>query len=76
MVKFASASCVAFHNGTPVSLHLDDPWAADDPFVCARPDLFADQPRKLNRTTAVAAAPPVVEAATAAPGDRRTARRG
>lgn len=76
-IVFATSSCVSYHGGTPVALHIDDPWAADDPFVVARPDLFAPEPTKVGRTVAKTVAPShTVEAATAAPGERRVVKRG
>lgn len=51
-------------------------WAADDPAVMGNPDAFTDDPEAngtLRRTAP--ASPPVVEEATAAPGERRTVRR-
>lgn len=46
-----------------------DVWDASDPFVKANPSLFDDSPRRVRRST------PEVEAATAAPGEKR-GRRG
>lgn len=49
-------------DGLPVRLLRGEVWRADDPLVKAMPDLFG--------------APPGVEQATSAPGERRGARRG
>jgi hypothetical protein len=49
----------------------DDMWPADDPVVKAHPEWF-DLPRK----AAEKRAEPVVEQATAAPGEKRNVRRG
>lgn len=37
-------------SGGLVRLNRDQVWPADDPFVQARPDLFASQPRELHRS--------------------------
>ena len=69
-VKYAKESVVVRFGEGIVRTAKDQPWAADDPFVMARPDLFADLPSKVQRTV------PAVERATAVPGETRTARRG
>ncbi len=72
-VVFAASSCRAFTGtGVPVTMHVDEPWAADDPFVIAHPEFFVDVPsnRVLKRTVAP------VEDASAVPGARRSTRRG
>lgn len=50
-----------------------EPWAAQDPFVKARPDLFGDQPERIRRTVAFV---PIIEQASKAPGEKRTTKRG
>lgn len=68
---YAVATCGSeTADGLTVNLTRGDCWAADDPFVKAHPGLFSDEaiPR---RTTAA----PVIEQATAAPGERRATRR-
>lgn len=70
-IVYAAAQCVVRYNNLTVRLEPGHPWAADDPFVKARPDLFSDEPTAINRTS-----PPPVEQATAAPGERRTTKRG
>ena len=47
-------------------------WAADDPLVLARPDLFTDSPPVIRRT---APAPAPIETASKAPGERRSVKR-
>lgn len=69
---YAAAPCVAYVNGLRIQLETDDVWDADDPVVKARPDLFRATPVKVNRTVPVS---PPVEQATAAPGEKRGARR-
>ena len=59
-------------DGIPVRLIEGEPWDADDPFVRSHPGVFSDTPpapRFPRRSQAV-------EQATAAPGERRGARRG
>ena len=58
--------------GLIVRLVEAEPWAADDPFVVARPELFSDEPQKVRRT---APAPKPVEAATKAPGAKKAVKR-
>lgn len=69
-IVFAAAQCAVHWNGLTLRLNPGDPWDATDPFVRARPDLFSDVPAVVNRTSVR------VEQATAAPGERRTTRRG
>ena len=70
-LKFAATTCVVFHNGQRRNLAEDDAWDANDSLVKAHPDLFADTPRRVFGTGARP-----VEQATAAPGERRTTKRG
>ena len=54
-------------------------WAAGDPVVKARPDVFSTDPRygvQWSGEPPAELADPPVEAATAAPGERRNVRRG
>ena len=74
MYVFANCDAVVFEDGMRLQVVKDQIWDAGDPFVKARPDLFSDHPRKVNRTVPVKAAG--VESATAAPGEKRAARRG
>lgn len=47
-------------------------WAADDPVVAQHPDAFTDDPDQAGVVRRSGPAPaPVVEQATAAPGERR-----
>lgn len=59
-------------NGVIINMTEGEVWAADDPFVLARPDLFTDSPPLIRRT---APAPAPIEAASKAPGERRNAKR-
>ena len=71
---FAAESCVTdTAEGITVQLRGGEAWLADDPFVKQRPDLFVKEPpvEYLGRTVH----PSVVEQATAAPGERRNAKR-
>lgn len=69
---------VATGDGVPLRLQMGEHWPASDPIVTAHPDLFTPDPRYGMRYSV----PPLgwdapVEAATAAPGERRsTARSG
>lgn len=73
-VVFAVADCgTATSDGLEVTLREGDVWAADDPLVLLRPQLFSDDPPgpRYPRRTA-----PAVEQATRAPGERRGEKRG
>lgn len=54
----------------PRFLHANEPWDADDPFVVEHPEFFSDAPQIEPRRSV-----PVVEQATAAPGEKRTTAR-
>ena len=71
---YANCDAVAYEDGKRLQVVRDQIWDAGDPFVKARPDLFSTEPRKVNRT--VPAMGNVVESATAAPGEKRSTRRG
>jgi len=64
--KFANTTATVYENGMRLQLTVDDIWEASDPFVKARPDLFNDEPVRVNAT---------IEQATAAPGETRTTKR-
>lgn len=69
---------VTLPNGGQVRVHKGEHWAADDPVVRQTPSLFGDDERYGLRYTQVPAGfddVPVVETATAAPGEKRAARR-
>lgn len=52
-------------------------WPADDPVVKAHPDLFSEDPRwGMNYSVEPDGWDAPVEQATAAPGEKRTTRRG
>ena len=67
--KFANSTCVVHFDGRRLQTEVDQIWAADDEFVKARPDLFNDAPSHVNTIA------PVVEQATAAPGEKRATKR-
>lgn len=67
MYLFATSTCAVRWNGGVVRLHAGDAWPADDPFVKARKDLFAEHPTVVRRTAPV-------EDTTARPGEKRGAR--
>ncbi len=60
--------------GESVFVNEGEPWAADDPFVLAHPEHFRSNVGPSLRRTG--AAEPLVEQATAEPGEKRAARRG
>jgi len=68
MVFAASTCTTADAQGLIVRLTANEPWAANDPLVLARPGLFVSVPNVVRRT-----APEVVkiEKATKAPGEKR-----
>lgn len=68
-IVHANAHGSVRYEGQIIRLLPGQPWAADDPFVIARPDLFTDDPAFVHRTTI---AP--VETATRRPGERRNTR--
>lgn len=64
-LKFANCDTTCMHNGRRVQLHENEPWDADDPFVKARPELFAAEPPNVRTTkvrTARPSLPPVEDA--------------
>lgn len=77
-LKYAVANLVTDWHGDKVVLALDEPWHATDPFVKAHPELFTDDPRRVRGTPAAGPAKrgkADAEAATSAPGEKRTTRR-
>lgn len=59
--------------GITIRVGHGEPWAGDDPFVIAHPDLFSEQcPENAVRRTVATAE---IETATKAPGERRTVKR-
>lgn len=73
-LKFVKQSVSTMVDGRRIRLTKDDPWRSDDPVVVAVPHFFVDEPSKV-RTSAARVAAPVVEQATAAPGEKRTRTR-
>jgi hypothetical protein len=69
MFKFANTSAMLGWKGQTIYLRADSVWRADDPFVKAHPDMFADTPQQLE--TSSGAEFRGVEQATAAPGEKR-----
>lgn len=70
MYVFARTSASVNHGHLSVTVVEGQIWAADDPFVAAHRELFSDTPARVHRTA------PLVEDTSAAPGAKRTARRG
>lgn len=74
MIKYARSTVSLREPGSkyPTSVHIGQPWHADHPIVVHNPDQFADEPTIVFPRDWV---PAEVEQATAAPGERRNARR-
>ena len=70
MLKFATCTTSVRHAGTIVRIQIGDAWHADDPFVRSHPQMFADMPH-----TVYGRPSRQVEAASAAPGEKRATRR-
>lgn len=74
---FAADSCSVVDPSTGLKIRLvaGEAWAADDPFVAARPHLFVSWPQLVKRTApakVVQSAP--VESATKVPGVKRAVK--
>ena len=69
---YARATCSTTDPNTGLTVRLteSEPWAADDLFVKARPELFTEHPEKIRRTT-----PAPIEAATKTPGVKKAVKR-
>ncbi len=66
---FAASTCTtADSQGMIVRLTANEPWAANDPLVLARPGLFVSVPNVVRRTAPAAVK---IEKATKAPGEKR-----
>ncbi len=70
MYKFCRVSTIIGWKGATLNLRANTVWPADDPFVKAHPELFADSPEVVETSTGARYSAPV-EQATAAPGERR-----
>jgi hypothetical protein len=64
---YATSSGVRPWNGAMLHFTKGEAWRADDPFVAAHGDLFADEPPTVRETQPK----PRVERATRRPGERR-----
>ena len=73
MYVYARNQLVAYIDGARIAMEADDVWAADDPIVKARPDLFSHEPRNVHRTTHPGGE---IESATVRPGEKRGRVRG
>jgi hypothetical protein len=72
-VKFSKiAAEVPWKNGS-IALRANSVWDANDPFVQANPDYFANTPEQVETSSGVIFRG--VEQATAAPGEKRGAVR-
>jgi hypothetical protein len=68
-ITIAISSAVVTHRGERISIQAGTAWDAADPVVRAHPEMFSTDARYLRRSE------PLVEQATAAPGERRGTRR-
>jgi hypothetical protein len=68
-IVFASMTCTTANPATGLLLRVTEgeTWAADDPFVIARPELFSPTPVRVRRTVE----PSHIESATKRPGERK-----
>jgi hypothetical protein len=75
---FAGQSCSVVNpaSGLKIRLTVGEAWAADDPFVRLRPDLFMSVPFVIRRSEPVGAVEFPVESAVAVPGVKRQVKRG
>ena len=74
-IVFALSTCTTTDPATGLIVRVSEgePWAAQDPFVKARPELFGAVPERIRRTVPYL---PPVEQASKAPGEKRTTKRG
>lgn len=67
---YGNTECTAYtEDGVRVVVHIDEPWLASDPAVKKLPHLFSPEPLDARGTV------PIVEQATASPGEKRNIRR-
>ena len=77
-IAFVKHSASTFVDGKRIRLVKDEAWDAADPVVKARPDLFSGLPERLQSSVEKPARPravAAVEAASAAPGEKRSVRK-
>ncbi len=65
MIVVALSTFSVALDGIPLTVREGEAWAADDPIVKRYPEAFTKDLRAVRRSA------PVVEQATAAPGERR-----
>lgn len=65
MIVVALSTFTIAVDGIPLTVREGEAWAADDPVVKRYPESFSKDGRTVRRSV------PVVEQATAAPGERR-----
>lgn len=72
-IVFVISTCTTANPATGLLIRLNEgeAWAANDPFVSARPELFSKEPTRIRRT----APETVVETATKTPGERKVVKR-
>lgn len=74
---FAGQSCSVVNpaSGLKVRLSAGEAWAADDPFVLLRPDLFSSVPKVVRRSAPEGVVDTPVESAVSVPGVKRQVKR-
>lgn len=78
-VVYAIQTASLMVDGAPILVRGGTHWPADDPAVRAHPNCFSTDPRyglSWSGNPPAEMSEPPVEAATAAPGERRQVRRG
>lgn len=73
MLKFCTAATIVPWKGETLRLTANSVWRANDPFVVAHPEMFADTPEVVE-TSSGAVYRGAVEQASAAPGEKRNSR--
>jgi hypothetical protein len=75
MVYAADTANIMMPDGSMVLIREGQPWSPNDPVVQFKPMLFRRDPEAQAPTSIGADGQPVVEQATAAPGEKRNTRR-
>jgi len=70
---FVKDSVSTFANGAKIRLSKDEAWEDSDPVVKGSPELFTDRPEHVQSSVERAVGP--VESASAAPGEKRSAKK-
>lgn len=75
MVYAVDTAQIMMPDGSMVLIREGQPWSPNDPVVRFKPMLFSAEAEKPAPTSIGADGQPVVEQATAAPGEKRNTRR-